>query len=162
MEVPNLKGNVKHGVLSPKCIYSSFVQIAPISNQDAPESSNIDPKVQNDTSKLLVGGNTSENDYPSDNNDAPADALKTKPSSPPETEESNDQQIEQTNPPSKEAMTYFKYPSSYRYSKKQCKKRLIHIQTSIIYWMFIEIHKNVQKQQNGSMVKIRANIFCYW
>ncbi|MBD0383152.1 stage II sporulation protein P [Paenibacillus sedimenti] len=60
--------------------------------------------VQNDTAKLLVGENTFDNDYPLDNNDAPADALKTKPSSPPETEKSNDQLTEQTEPPSKEVM----------------------------------------------------------
>lgn len=62
------------------------------------------PDVHNDNSKLLVGENTSDIDYPSDTNDVPVDALKTKPSIPLEAEKSNDQQMEQTEPPSKEAM----------------------------------------------------------
>ncbi|MDQ0920758.1 stage II sporulation protein P [Paenibacillus sp. V4I5] len=104
MEVPNLNRDEKKEVLSPTRIYNSLIQRAPKSNQDAPEKSNNAQDVHNDNSKLLVGENTSDIDYPSDINDVPADALKTKPSSPPETK-SNDQQKEQTEPPSKEAMT---------------------------------------------------------
>ncbi|MDQ0876556.1 stage II sporulation protein P [Paenibacillus sp. V4I3] len=105
MEVPNLNRDEKKEVLSPKRIYKSLVQRAPISNQDVSEKPNNAPDVQSDNSKLLVGENTSDIDYPSDINDVPVDALKTKPSTPLETEKSNDQLKEQTEPPSKEAMT---------------------------------------------------------
>lgn len=105
MEVPNLNRDEKKKVLSPTRIYNSLVQRAPNSNQDAPEKSNNAQDLHNDNSKLLVGENTSDIDYPSDINDVPVDALKTKPSSPLETEKSNDQLKEQTEPPSKEAMT---------------------------------------------------------